>query len=369
MEHSPQQLEALDKVEAWYGDPFSQVFRLFGYAGTGKTTLAKSFAERDKDRQVVFAAFTGKAAHVLRTKGCSASTIHSLTYRLVSEKNKKPVFELDDKSILKSTDLLVLDEVSMVNEEIGQDLLSFGCKVLVLGDPAQLPPVSGTGFFTEAPPDFLLTEVHRQAADSPIIKLATSIRNGMAPMPGNYGDSTVQFGMTKDLVMNADQLLVGKNATRKLSNSRARQIKGFLDPLPMVGDKLVCLRNSRQEGLMNGTTWKVTAVDTEWIGDPDQFFEPAFRCDIKSDDMDVELFGVQMHKEHFLGTFNEVRPSDIRRANEFDFGYALTCHKAQGSQWDHVVIADESGVFRENKWRWLYTAVTRAAKRVNICKV
>ena len=66
----------------------------------------------------------------------------------------------------------------MVDEELGRDLLSFGKPVLVLGDPAQLPPVKGGGFFTEAEPDIMLTEVHRQAADNPIIRMSMVVREG-----------------------------------------------------------------------------------------------------------------------------------------------------------------------------------------------
>lgn len=366
MELPPQQDKAIKLVKDWYENSDKQVFRLFGYAGTGKTTLAKYFAETI-DGYTAFAAFTGKAAHVLRQKGCDASTIHYLIYQLVKEeKGKPPVWALK-KDALDSIDLLILDEVSMVGPEQGQDLLSYGKKILVLGDPMQLPPIEGSGFFTDVEPDFLLTEIHRQAADSPIIRLATAIRNGQMPMAGRYGESTVQFGMTKDLVMGCDQLIVGRNSTRKESNERARLLKGFTEPLPQPGDKLCCWRNSRQEGLMNGTIWHVDQINTEYFGDPEQFFPPAYICDIRDDD-DKEYIkgGVQMHKEPFLQ--QEVPFTARRRANEFEFGYALTCHKSQGSQWPHVVVYDESWVFRENRWRWLYTAVTRAAEKVNICK-
>lgn len=372
MDLSQQQGEAVSAVEEWFENPKSQIFRLFGYAGTGKTTIARFIEEKltkEKDLEVRFAAFTGKAAHVLRTKGVDASTIHGLIYKLVKEENKKPVFRLDyEDSPLCWTDLLVLDEVSMVNEEIGSDLLSFGKKILVLGDPGQLPPISGTGFFTSTAPDFLLTEIHRQAADSPIIQLATQIREGRMPLVGDYGSSRVQYGMSRELVMGADQLIVGKNATRKESNFRARALKGHTEPLPQRGDKLVCLRNNRKDGFMNGTIWYVTEIDTKFEGFDDEFFPPSYICDLRSeDDAEDVRKGIQMHREHFLG--GEVPPSVLRKANEFDFGYALTCHKAQGSQWSHVVVCDESGVFRENRWRWLYTAVTRAAEKVNICKV
>lgn len=366
MELSPKQSAAISAVDEWFKYSEQQIFRLFGYAGTGKTTIANRFAE-GIDGDVLYGAYTGKAAAVMRSKGIRANTIHGLTYRLVAEKNKKPVFELDKDSAIKRCSLLVLDEVSMVNEENGRDVCSFGKKILVLGDPMQLPPVQGTGYFTAQEPDFLLDEIHRQASDSPIIKLATEIRSGRMPLAGKYGDSTVQYGMSKDLVMGSDQLLVGKNATRVLSNVRARELKGFKDPLPMKDDKLVCLRNNRRDGVMNGTTWKVLEVNTEYFGDPDDFFPPAYTCDIVSDDdPDHIIQGIQMHKEPFLG--QEI-PDRVRKlANEFDYGYALTCHKAQGSQWNHVVVFDESEIFRENKWRWLYTAVTRAAEKVNICK-
>lgn len=371
MDLAPQQVEGLQKIREWHKNGDSQVFRLFGYAGTGKTTLARVIEQEftEQELTVRFAAFTGKAAHVLRTKGVEADTIHGLIYKLVKEQNRQPIFRLDvDDSPLNWTDLLVLDEVSMVNEEIGNDLLSFGKKILVLGDPGQLPPVSGTGFFTAQDPDFLLTDIHRQAQDSPIIQLATQIRKGILPAIGKYGESAYQFGMSADLVMNADQLIVGRNKTRRAANARARQILGYTDPLPQVGDKLVCLRNNRKESFMNGTLWRVKGVNTEYKGLKDDFFPPAYICDLVSDDdPDDVREGVQLHRETFLE--GEIPASSIRLANEFDYGYALTCHKAQGSQWNHVVVMDESSAFRDDKWKWLYTAVTRAAEKVTICRV
>jgi exodeoxyribonuclease V len=366
MEIAPQQDQALKAVSEWFNNSEEQVFYLAGYAGSGKTTLAKYFAEAIEGT-VLFAAFTGKAAHVLRTKGCDASTIHSLIYRLDKSVKGKPVFVLNrDGSDLRWAKLLILDEVSMVNEELALDLLSFGKKILVLGDPGQLPPVQGTGYFTAGEPNFMLTDIHRQAKDSPIITLATEARNGRFPLAGKYGNCAVQYGMPAQLVMEADQLLVGSNNTRKASNARARMLKEFTSPLPMKGDKLLCLRNNAGEGLMNGTTWEVDEANVEWTGEEEQFFPPAFCAAIHSLDMNLALESCQMHKEIFEG--GEVPLHSIRRANEFDFGYALTCHKAQGSQWPFVVVYDESWMFKESRWRWLYTAITRAAERVVICK-
>src|SRR3974390_2833622 len=171
---TPHHDAALKAVAAWLksspgnrGTP--QIFRLFGYAGTGKTTLARHLAE-DVDGKVVFGAFTGKAALVMRRKGCAgASTIHSLIYRPRDSGEETPSFELWDEAPASKAKLIVIDECPRVDAEPGGDLLSFGVPVLVLGDPAQLPPIQGGGFFTDAEPDAMLTEVHRQAQDDPIV--------------------------------------------------------------------------------------------------------------------------------------------------------------------------------------------------------
>src|SRR5215207_5525113 len=188
MAWSPQQDEALVAVAAWLKRGEPQLFRLFGYAGTGKTTLAKHIAE-GVEGEVAFGAFTGKAASVLRAKGCSeASTIHSMIYRTRESEEGGPHFVINRAGPASQADLIIIDECSMVDEELGRDLLSFKKPVLVLGDPAQLPPVKGGGFFTEAEPDVMLTEVHRQAADDPIVRMAMTIREGGRLSIGEYGE-------------------------------------------------------------------------------------------------------------------------------------------------------------------------------------
>jgi exodeoxyribonuclease-5 len=152
MTWSPQQDSALKSVAEWLRRGEPQVFRLFGYAGTGKTTLARHIAEA-VEGEVAFGAYTGKAALVMRSKGChDASTIHSLIYRSRESDEGGPSFVLNRQSAAAKADLIVIDECSMVDEELGRDLLSFGRPVLVLGDPAQLPPVKGGGFFTRPSP-------------------------------------------------------------------------------------------------------------------------------------------------------------------------------------------------------------------------
>ena len=223
-----------------------QVFRLFGFAGTGKTTLARHIATA-VDGTVLFAAFTGKAALVMRSKGCErASTIHSLIYKPRESGEEVPSFDLWDDAPASKAALIVIDECSMVDAELGRDLKSFGVPLLVLGDPAQLPPIQGGGFFTDAEPDAMLTEVHRQAADNPIIRLSMDIRAGRELQPGTYGETQIitRDALDGERVIGADQILVGRNATRRAYNSRMRERRGFAGEFPATGDKLVCLRNN-----------------------------------------------------------------------------------------------------------------------------
>ena len=362
MQWSPQQDKALCQVSDWLKDHSSQLFRLFGYAGTGKTTLAKHIAEY-VDGEVIFGAYTGKAAYVLRSKGCEgASTIHSMIYRPDGEVvGENPVFAIKRDCDAAKADLIVIDECSMVDEELGRDLLSFGTKVLVLGDPAQLPPVKGGGFFTECEPDIMLTEVHRQAADNPIIAMSMDIREGKAIDYGSYGDSRVipSSEIDSDDILAADQVLVGINKTRRQFNTRIRELKGYEDPYPSSEDKLVCLRNDRAKGLLNGGTWLVNRVKGADKG--------LLKLELYPEDgLSKKTVRVRVHPFFFEGKENQLAYRARSKSDEFDYGYALTVHKSQGSQWDDVVLFDQSGAFRENQKRWLYTAITRAAERITI---
>jgi exodeoxyribonuclease-5 len=375
MQFSTQQDEALKAVSRWLKEPRSQVFRLFGYAGTGKTTLAKHFAE-EVDGDVLFAAFTGKAAQVLRSRGASnARTIHSLIYRPKGEEevedevtgktSMSPMFSINRQSPVARAKLIVIDECSMVDEALGKDLLSFGTKVLVLGDPGQLPPVSGGGFFTEQEPDYLLTEIHRQARDNPIIQLAMHVREGKELMHGDYGTAQIigRDGVTQDLVLGADQVLVGTNKTRKRYNHRLRELKGFPNSYPAAGDKLVCLRNDQVKGLLNGSLWQVMSSSKETT-------KPGINLLVRpeDDDMDRGAAKIKLLKAAFEEIDGEIPWNMRKRYDEFDYGYALTVHKAQGSQWNNVVLFDEGWAFRDTRERWLYTAITRAAETITIVK-
>jgi len=374
MEWSPQQADALLKIKHWARDKSGpQVMRVFGFAGSGKTTMAKEVAN-DVEGQVLYMTFTGKASLVLRKKGCSnASTIHSAIYK----PDEDPVtghteFVLNKDSAVAYAALVVVDEVSMVGEDIGRDLLSYGTKVLVLGDPFQLPPIRGEGFFTDVQPDIMLTEIHRQAAENPIIRMSMDIREGRQLEPGWYGESRVvrRRELSKEdmaaLVLSADQLLCGMNKTRQTFNTRVRQLRGIvatnsitgaIDPMPVVGERLVCLKNNRVKGLLNGGLWETTRV---------QVGRKVLMRVTSLDEDGVVPVDVETPPEFFLGTEKNLDWKTLKQVDQFTYGYALTVHKFQGSQADTVLLYDEASVFQETAARHRYTGVTRAAERITV---
>ncbi|NEH72321.1 ATP-dependent DNA helicase [Rhizobium leguminosarum] len=369
MQFSPVQSAAIDTVAGWfyYASADRPVFRIFGYAGTGKTTLARHFAEQ-VDGRVHYAAFTGKAAMVMRKNGCeNATTIHSTIYNFdLDETTGRTSFKLKPKFELQGIKLFIIDECSMVDEDLGKDLLSFGIPVLVLGDPAQLPPVKGGGFFTNADPDVMLTEIHRQAQENPILRAATAVREGRPIKYGNYGALQIigRGEVTAELVKSADQVLVGINKTRTAYNERLRELAGYKTRMPEPGDILVALKNDSTLGVFNGGLWKVLALNKQSKGSLNDL---CVRMSVKSLDFDnAAPVDVRVREEFFQGRGHEVDWRELRGTQQFDFGYALTVHKSQGSQWQNVCLFDESSTFGADRGRHLYTGITRASETLTI---
>ncbi len=415
---SAQQREAVAKILAWYRTD-EQVFRLFGYAGTGKTTIARQIVD-ELGAKAVFAAFTGKAAYVLRTKGCAnASTIHSLIYlpkeavreqmdklraelakqadptaraaleeqiRAEQERLDSPdwVLREHDESALAEAELLVIDEVSMVGEDLAVDLLSYGKKVLVLGDPAQLPPVDGTGYFIDAEPDHLLTEIHRSAWDSPVTRLATAVRNCESGdrsygITGMDGDSGRTDGLSTEELRGFDQVLVGTNAARWEAIRLLRSLAGFTEPAPMSGDRIICLANSGEADVFNGQQFTVrTREPAGRRGDQ-------WKLSVTGENDKVRDLIVWAAGFHSPDGEREAKRKGRGLVAAATFAQAITTHKAQGSQWNCVLVIDASRTFYNTEYRqrvhqlgrgkaaalahlnakrWLYTAITRAAKCV-----
>lgn len=363
-----QQGKGIEQVLAWVKRPHGpQVFRFFGYAGTGKTFCAMHIAS-EVGGNVLFAAFTGKAALVMRSKGCSdARTIHSLIYRAEQDLfTGKVTFKLNKDSDLTKAELLIVDECSMVGDDLAKDLLSFGVKILVLGDPFQLPPVKGAGYFIDAAPDVMLTDIRRQAADNPIIRMSIDIREGRKLQQGTYDNSAIihRDALTADIVLGADQVIVGRNDTRRTYNQRIRELQGIESAYPIVGDRLICLQNDKDKGLLNGSQWEVSKTEN---------LTNCVNSTVESlDGLTSVPVDIRVLKDFYTARDEAIKaiPWKLRKDfDEFTYGYAITCHKSQGSQWDAVTVFDESRVFREHADKWLYTAITRAAESVVVVQL
>ena len=366
-EFSNQQRKAYDAVGRWLknGTSRQQVFRLFGYAGTGKTTIARRIAEQI-DGKVVYAAFTGKAAMRMAQAGCAdASTIHSLIYNYVGLRHSPSGFELNPDSAAADAALIVIDECSMVGQALAEDLLSFGRPVLVIGDPGQLPPVEGLSYFMMEKPDVKLTEIHRQAENDPIIQLATLARQGKKLPIGEFGRSRV---LGKDAVpprdAQIDIVLCGTNRIRRAFNSRYRCEAGRTGVFPELGEQLICLRNHNGLQIRNGEIFEVVqtmSINTEFqrVGMLVQSLDFPDRAPIE----------VSVPTECFTNpTAEPARNSTAPQL--FDYAYAVTVNKSQGSQWANVLVYDESKVWNRDDAKhgknWLYTAITRASESVTI---
>lgn len=409
---SKQQLAAKTAISKWFVDaldePAFPIFRLFGYAGTGKTTTIRSLIsdlDLEMGKDVLFGAYTGKAAMVMRKTGLPARTIHSLIYKPV-EPNKEQCEKLhkalkaeedaderkrirkelydaskvsfhlrnEDETELTNASLLVLDECSMVNDDMLQDLMTFNVPMLVLGDPGQLPPIDGEGALTREKPDAMLTEIHRQAAGNPIIDLATRARNGIyIPfMPFGKSGHVRKDQMKDEQVLAYEQILTGKNATRKMLNQNIRKLKGFDSPYPVIGEKLICLKNDMNVpggGLFNGMICEVVEIG--------ELLESSIEIKIRRETDPIEFPPVTVRalRAHFDTYYDKEALDNVKwweraDANEFDFGYAITVHKAQGSQWENVLVYDDKFLTwkRDDRKRWMYTGITRAIDSITIAE-
>lgn len=366
---TPEQEMALGTVAGWYrgGDRSPQVLKLFGPAGTGKTTLAK-FIPALLGVRAEYAAYTGKAARVLASKGCNPSgTIHSRMYLPngtdTDENGKKSMrWEWQEFSDFANCDLIILDEVSMVNEGLAMHLELYGKKIIVLGDPAQLPPVFGEGFYITEDPDILLQEIHRQALESPVLALATRLRQGGKLEPADFSAVDVHVALA------ADQVLCWTNKRRWGAIKLMRSALGYPLGTPVAGDRIMCLRNNRELGVYNGQQFTVMSVDG-W-DEPNGLGLDLVRAHLK-DDEGIER-SMALHTEGFQGLI-EQRDAEKNRLGMqggimlATFAQAVTVHKAQGSEWKNVVIMNDwMDMDTADMRRWLYTAISRASDSVVI---
>lgn len=381
---SREQQTAVVKIVNWYtNDRSKQIFSVAGFAGVGKSTIV-SYAIKAlglHEDNVRYLTYTGKASLVLTRKGNTAQTIHSFCYdpKISSyrdvfgmEKSKITGFDLKH-SINDEVKLIVLDEASMISEHLLRDIFSFKTKILALGDPAQLPPVKGKGNDVLVRADVFLDKIHRQAADSPIIWISTLAREGR-PLPyGTHGGLVhviPRHAVNTRMLLESDQVITCQHANRIRYNNQVREYLGFDGLMPQVGEKLICLKNNWKTlsnksltPLINGLTCRVDEpiknirkgmrefdVTVEIEGSPnDYFYEVPANLD-------------------FFEPLPKIKPDTEGRMDHFDFGYAVTCHRAQGSEYDRVLyVHDAFAGFGTPLYRQLlYTGMTRAVKSLTI---
>lgn len=364
MQFTDEQNRAIDRIVEWYGEEGNMELYVAGYAGVGKSTCVAEAISRIKDKYgikyVRTAAYTGKAAHVLRKKGNEgAQTIHSLIYRCIPEYDEKGKETGEFKFVRNENivaDLVVLDEISMCSSEIVEDFRKFRVKTICLGDPGQLPPINGEGAFTNREPDIFLKEIHRQALDSPILRLATMARQGIH-LPLGFDEGSVKVlpltTKTEEYIHNPEtQVLCGLNSIRWKVTQLMRQRLGYTEQFPMVGERIICCKNNTQKGLFNGAMGELKKIEKVNSG--------AYKmtADIEGSMHKNLMVDPYMFRQHFESA--PTKANWKKKWECFDFSHVITCHKSQGSGFPHVTVIDDSDSFRENKWLWLYTAISRA---------
>ena len=367
-----------------------------GYAGTGKSTLVKfivaALPNINPDEDVIYTSFTGKATQVLQKKGNkNVSTLHKLLFESIPKPNgtffRKPVEFIPYK-------IVIVDECSMVPKELLQRLIKYNVHIICLGDPGQLPPINKNedNHLLDHPHVFL-DEIMRQEAESEIINLTMDIRAGkpLARYQGKEVQVLNKDELTTGMLLWADQIICAKNETRIALNNQMRDLLGRSGG-PQDGDKVICLKNNwdiysiNDNPLVNGTIGYLKDSFSTYINLPRQITSDGqpkkldiltanFISDTEEDygilNMDKQLIttgipGLDWKTSYKMGRnwrFQDKIP------DQFTYGYAITCHKSQGSEWDNVLVIEEGFPFeKEEHKQWLYTAATRAAKKLVIIK-
>ena len=394
------QIEAKNLLAEWVmgGDP---LFKLGGFAGSGKTTLVASLAKTGMFGKCAMLAPTNKAAEVLRRKRIDATTCHSFLYGQAmggggSAKASDVIKELDRATADEGADslaaaelrkklsklaedsgmlfvprgaqdfdpeTLIVDEASMLGTDIMADLESRATRILLVGDPGQLPPVKREAAFRD--PDFTLTEVHRiEPGCEDLANLTMDLRTtARFPLNVHDHDGSVEvvsdFDFTYWKKLGYPPVLCHQNKTRHAYNVRARARLGHDSPYPQVGEPMIGV--SSWGGVVNGYSYVVRECTP-----------PTSRYDRR-----VGLYlgqadgGPGTYVETAALFFEELHRSPQNRAiaqmpKAVDFAYAITVHKSQGSEWPCVVVNDDFTMKQNAKQyrQWLYTACTRAQSKL-----
>jgi exodeoxyribonuclease-5 len=324
----------------------SKFISMGGYAGTGKSTCLKEIAKFFPSFAIC--AYTGKACNVLKRKGVyTAETIHSTIYDVKTDENNDPVFTLKRKNNIGCGGFIV-DESSMVSEEIFDNLLWYSLPIIFIGDHGQLEPI-GTDFNLMKNPDIKLETIHRNANN--IAKFADYLRKGGEAVKYESPDNTViikkKGSIAVDEMKNSDQIICAYNKTRLSINNFMRKQYKFEDKIN-PGEKIICLKNNRNLGIFNGMQVVVESIRGRRL---------IFRNDLGKK-FDILVDSNQFGVEKLLESAN--RDSE---QGYFDYAFCITCHKSQGDEWNKILVLEEKSSIWDHK-RWAYTAASRAREGI-----
>jgi len=374
-----------------------------GYAGTGKTTLIASLRDRIRKYfprlSVAFLAFTGKASAVLKHKlllscdsidycGDYIGTIHGLIYSPETKWDKQLKTYVITGWKLRhideiGPDIFIIDEASMVSKKIWQDLTKFKRPIIAIGDHGQLPPI-GDNFNLIEHTDFKLTKIHRQALNSPIISLSKWVREeGYIPDNRIFSDNVFKLNWNHPKCQNIwnnkiifDEnliILTAFNTTRRELNKQIRDRFDYKKLIPYPGERIVCLQNDHTRGIMNGQIgtllWVMgedhelyrMTIQLDYINDP-------VECTVANKCFDQVSYTIydnskKSKKQHIYAIKKGIEP-----INYFDYGYVISVHKSQGSEWDKVIMFEQRSRHWDDAYytKWLYTGITRSREKLFI---
>lgn len=390
MELTPGQMNALVVASKRYKEGHSYT-TIVGPAGTGKTTVVRYIirALGVDENEVVYATYTGKAAKVLQNKGNKqVSTLHKLLYD--THQNPDGTYTHIPKKAIEYS-VVVCDECSMIPEDMLNLLLGYpNIYVIFLGDDAQLPPVKGKLNWLFDKPHARLVEIVRQEHESEIIKYSTDVRLGQ-PLPNSYNGEEVRIfpngSLTNGMLEWADIVLCATNNMRRTLNMRMRERKGFAGE-PKVGDKIICCRNDwdiiDDDGnpLVNGTIGYIVRIETKFWPIYSYYKIPNNKIEYYEIDFKTEegtmFYCVPMDKQLFLTGETTLTPEQsykiarnkklkslgVEKLQQFEFAYAISTWKAQGSEWDKVLVIEEPFPYGAEHEKFLYTSLTRAKNKL-----
>lgn len=387
----------VDRVKKWYRDynqgithgEHPQIYCYSGKAGTGKTTVARAIIdELHLENNYVATAYVGKAVMRLQQTGLVAQTIHSLIYNVlfINEpvdmggyivKKKKLIFQLKEE-LPEWIKLIIVDEGTMVNDDMLKELVSFNIPILMMGDHNQLPPVYGKCTIMDRP-NFILTKIMRQKENDPIVILANMVLQDIPLIEGVYGKSRVMrsYEMGPNFLTDYDQCICATNNSRDIINDYVRDILLHRpSKAPCIGDKVVCRQNNWDLDILgfnltNGMSGYITDIDRSTARKgcytidfkPDLFDDPRFD---KYSDEELTFKGIEIDRKYITSDYQTRKEFGITNFEKFEYAHAITVYTAQGSEWNRGLYLHSFFVNQDLTRATDYTAITRFKESIDI---